>query len=174
MSIATIALATCGDTEPHRPGVFPLQPTASNPAPPRPHLGVSREEIYLALDLVDVGFMPLNRHTDDWVNTRLPNGDIWVDIFGPQSTVQAVEIWVRYSASLDDALSALGAVIRETVTLEHREAVYQFFRSGLAARMSDTYPSKGGQTIGREYHVWMEAIPDKQQVFMSIDAEQRR
>ena len=82
---------------------IPWTPLPVSPTPMS--LGVSRQEVYQALLNLNIGFLPLNKHTNEWYSTMLPNGDISFDIFGSSSRVEAVEMWFGLDAPVGQTAS---------------------------------------------------------------------
>ena len=91
-------VVACGEAEP-TPTATPTVIAAPTPTVATVQFAptATRQEVYRALDSLNIGLLPLNRHTDDWVSTMLPNADITIDIFGPADRVEAVELWFRRS-----------------------------------------------------------------------------
>ena len=90
-----------------RPTLVPTPTPIARPTPP----GVSRQQVGRAIQSLDIGFLPLNRHTDDFYSMMLPNGDVIIDIFGTANHVEAVEATYRLTAADAGAL-VTGAVLQ--------------------------------------------------------------
>ena len=65
---------------------------------PADQFGINRQQVYEAFTNLNIGLLPLNRHTDEWVSTMLPNGNIMIDIIGPSDGIQAIETTFRLTA----------------------------------------------------------------------------
>ena len=88
-------------------------PTATSGDPSRQERSTpTRQQIYEALDSLQIGFLPLNRHTDEFYSTMLPNGEISVDIFGLSETLEAVELWFSVDVPAEKSYSAIEALVR--------------------------------------------------------------
>ena len=88
-------------------------PTPSTPTHV-PSLGVTCAQVYQSLVASSVSWVPhgrLNRHTEDWHSTMTPNGAIMVDLFGPCTGLEAVEIWFRQTAPLDQVIITRDIVV---------------------------------------------------------------
>ena len=64
------------------------------------HFGVGRQEVYKRFKNLNIGLLPLNRHTDEWYSTSLPDVGIMIDIFGPSSGVQTIEAIFKISPAV--------------------------------------------------------------------------
>ena len=95
VALITLGLvAACGGESPPTP--TPIAAPTSTIATVQVAPEASRQEVYRALDSLNIGLLPLDRQgMDDWWSTRLPNVDITIDIFGPEKRVEAVEMWYR-------------------------------------------------------------------------------
>ena len=120
-------------------------PTLSTPTHV-PSLGVTCAQVYQSLVASSVSWVPqgrLNRHTEDWHSTMTPNGAIMVDLFGPCTGLEAVEIWFRQTAPLDQVIITRDIVVAAAAP-NHAAKVGAWFDDALE-RMVET-----GDLVQRE------------------------
>ena len=129
-------------------------------------LGVSRQEVYQELHNLNIGLLPLNKHTNEWHSTMLPNSDISFDIFGSSSRVEAVEMWYRLDAPVGQTARAMRALYAVTMP-EHQAEVEAWVN-----RMLVTLSPEGkvrDQTEINGVYVTLQLVPKLRQAFLSID-----
>ena len=97
ITLGLVAVVGCGESVP-TPTPTPTPTLIAHPTPTVATVQVaptaSRQEVYEALDSLNLGLLPLDRQgMDDWWSTRLPNGGITsIDIFGHADRVEAEEM----------------------------------------------------------------------------------
>ena len=144
-------------------------PASATPIPASPtpmSLGVSRQEIYQALLNLNIGFLPLNKHTNEWYSTMLPNGDISFDIFGSSSRVDAVEMWFRLDAPVGQTARSMRALY--AVTMPERQAEVEAWVERTLATLSPEGKVRDQTEINGVYAT-LQLVPRLRQVFLSID-----
>ena len=168
VALITLGLvAACGGESPPTPTPTPTMiavPT-STVAP-----AASRQEVYQALDSLGIGLLPLNRHTDDYVSTMLPNADITIDIFGPADRVEAVELWFRRSVPMGTA-QALVEALASTIIPGQQVQSTLWFRNSLNS-IEPTVEQKQ-QTYVEGMYLTLQFAPNLNQYFFSIDIEKQ-
>ena len=132
---------------------------------------VSHEGLYKALDELDAGFLPLNTHTDEWVSTMLPNGDVTIDIFGPADQVEAVELWFRIDMEPLRPASGAMEVLFKTMSPEAWADGVNWF-IGNVGSLDSTGEDNIQTTLG-QWYLTLQFLPKLRQVFFSIDLEMR-
>ena len=147
---------------------IPWTPLPISPTPMS--LGVSRQEVYQALLNLNIGFLPLNKHTNEWHSTMLPNGDITIEIFGPANRVEAVELWFRGSAPTHAVLRSTETLI-ETVIPKQQEQGTEWFLNAMEL-MGEQGTEKLQARLGDMY-LTLQLVPSLKSVFFSIDSEQQ-
>ena len=141
--------------------------TATAPVTPT----ASREEVYRALESLNLGLLPLDRQgRDDWWSTRLPNADITIDIFGPEDRVGAVELWYRRSVPTSTAASVVEALAATIIPGEQARSM-QWFSDSLES-IEQTGEQKQQTSVGAMY-LTLQWVPKLNQYFFSIDSEKR-
>ena len=111
-----------------------------------PSLGVTCAQVYQPLLASSVRWVPkgkLNRHTADWHSTMTPNGSITVDLYGPCTGLEAVEVWFIRTAPLDQVLITRDILVAAAMP-GHAAEVGAWFDDALD-RMAET-----GDLIQRE------------------------
>ena len=174
VALITLGLAAaCGGEAPPTP-----TPTASpqasyldSAATARVAPTASREEVYQALESLNLGLLPLDRQgRDDWWSTRLPNADITIDIFGPEDRVEAVELWYRRSVPTSTAASVVEALAATIIPGEQARSM-QWFSDSLEA-IEQTGDQKQQTSVGPMY-LTLYWAPRINQYFFSIDVEKQ-
>ena len=122
------------------------------------------------LDSLNIGLLPLNRHADDWVSTMLPNVDISIDIFGPSSRVETVELWFRRSVPTGTA-QLLVEALASTIIPEQQAQSKQWFSDSLEL-MERTGEQKQQTSVG-EMYLTLQWVASLNQYFFSIDVEKQ-
>ena len=120
-------------------------PTLSTPTHV-PSLGVTCAQVYQSLVASSVSWVPqgrLNRHTEDWHSTMTPNGAIMVDLFGPCTGLEAVEILFWQTAPPDQIIITRDIVVVAAMP-DHAAEVGAWFDDALD-RMGET-----GDLVQRE------------------------
>ena len=129
----------------------------------------SRQEVYEALDSLNLGLLPLDRQgMDDWWSTRLPNGGITsIDIFGHADRVETVEMWFTPRVH-PTALLVVEALVA-TIIPEQEAQSMSWFRDSLES-IEQTGEQKQQTSEGAMYLTlqWFENL---NQYFFSIDVE---
>ena len=168
VALITLGLvAACGGESPPTPTSTPTMiavPT-STVAP-----AASRQEVYQALDSLSIGLLPLNRHTDDYVSTMLPNADITIDIFGPADRVEAVELWFRRSVPTGTAQLLVEALASTIIPGQQMQSTL-WFRNSLNS-MEPTVEQKQ-QTYVEGMYLTLQFAPNLNQYCFSIDIEKQ-
>lgn len=156
----TTDIGTSTTSVAHSPVAFPAKASA---------LRVSRQGIYKGLDELNVGFLPLNTHSDEWVSTMLPNGDVSVDIYGPTDQVEAVELWFRIEMEpLHPATGAIETILKALTPNEWIDGLNWFVAS--VGSLDKTGKDKVQATLG-QWYLTVQYVPTLRQIFFSIDAE---
>ncbi len=109
-------------------------------------LGVTCDQVYEPLVASSVRWVPegkLNRHTADWHSTMTPNGSITVELFGPCTGLEAVEVWFYRTAPPDQILITRDIVVAAAMS-DHAAEVGAWFDDALD-RIGET-----GDLIQRE------------------------
>ena len=145
-----------------RPTLTPT-PTA-RPTPP----GVSRQQVGRAIQSLDTGFLPLNRHTDDFYSMMLPNGDVVIDIFGTANHVEAVEATYRLTAA-DAGSLVTGAVLQLMLPEGQWDAGWDWLDRAFGDLSASQ--TKVQTRIGNKY-LTLYFIPRLSSVMFSIDEDQ--
>ena len=88
------------------------RPTATLvPRTPAPIItGISRQQAYDRFEALNIGLLPLDRHTDEWYSTAIRGAAIVIDIFGTRTRVEAIESIFRLpeaAAKMDPVLGAM-------------------------------------------------------------------
>ena len=184
--VAMLIMAACGgpgdapppddsgtSTSTLRPRITPAPSVTStitqlNPASGKTTLDVSREEFYQRLVDSAMGWLPLNKHTEDWYSTMLPNSDIPVDLFGPSDNLQATEMWFRPRIQADLILTTVDILI--AATIPHRQEQANDWFDYALGRMVQTGDHEQVAQIGGVY-LTMIYVPDLDKVFFSVDVE---
>ena len=162
VALITLGLvAACGGESPPTPTMIAVPTSAVAPA-------ASRQEVYRALDSLSIGLLPLNRHTDDYVSTMLPNADITIDIFGPADRVEAVELSFRRSVPMGTA-QLLVEALASTIIPEQQAQGKQWFSDSLEL-MERTGEQKQQTSVG-EMYLTLQRVANLNQYFFSIDVE---
>ena len=143
---------------------IPWTPLPVSPTPMS--LGVSRQEVYQALLNLNIGFLPLNKHTNEWYSTMLPNGDFSFDIFGSSSRVEAVEMWFRLDAPIGQTARSMRALY--AVTMPERQAEVEGWVERTLATLSPEGKARDQTEINGVYAT-LQLVPRLRQVFLSID-----
>ena len=144
--------------------LIPWTPLPVSPTPMS--LGVSRQEVYQALLNLNIGFLPLNKHTNEWYSTMLPNGDFSFDIFGSSSRVEAVEMWFRLDAPVGQTARSMRALY--AVTMPERQAEVEAWVERTLATLSPEGKARDQTEINGVYAT-LQLVPRLRQVFLSID-----
>ena len=76
-------------------GVFVLPPIAATDPPDSSDFGLNYKQFHKMLEEEGLGFLPLNKHSNDHYSTMLHNGDIFMELFGAKNRVKAVETTIR-------------------------------------------------------------------------------
>lgn len=154
----------------------PPTPTAeSTPIPPTPTVEttpsygvISRQQLYEALQYLDIGLMPLVRHTDEMFNTRRSSGDIAIDIFGPANHVEAVEADFRLTAR-DDGAMVMGALLLLMLPESEWDAGWDWLDQDLPSLSASQ--RKVQQQVGDMY-LTLYFMPSRAAIIFSVDTEQ--
>ena len=132
----------------------------------------TRQEVYEALDSINLGLLPLDRQgMDDWWSTRLPNADITIDIFGPPDRVEAVEVWFRHGAPASRNIPLLVESLVATIIPGQQVQSTLWFRNSLNS-MEPTVEQKQ-QTYIEGMYLTLQFAPKLNQYFFSIDIEKQ-
>ena len=88
------------------------RPTATLvPRTPAPIItGISRQQAYDRFEALNIGLLPLERHTDEWYSTAIRGAAILIDIFGTRTRVEAIESIFRLpegAAKMDTVVGAM-------------------------------------------------------------------
>ena len=88
------------------------RPTATLvPRTPAPIItGISRQQAYDRFEALNIGLLPLDRHTDEWYSTAIRGAGILIDIFGTRTRVEAIESTFRVpegAAKMDTVVGAM-------------------------------------------------------------------
>ena len=88
------------------------RPTATLvPRTPAPIIiGISRQQAYDRFEALNIGLLPLDRHTDEWYSTAIRGAGIVIDIFGTRTRVEAIESIFRVpegAAKMDTVVGAM-------------------------------------------------------------------
>ena len=171
--LSLVAVAGCGEAVPTP------TPTPTLIAHPTPTVATaqvaptaSRQEVYEALDSLNLGLLPLDRQgMDDWWSTRLPNADITIDIFGPPDRVEAVEVWFRHGAPASRNIPLLVEALVATIIPEQEAQSMSWFRDSLES-IEQTGEQKQQTSEGAMY-LTLQWVENLNQYFFSIDEERR-
>ena len=166
-------VAACGGESPPTPTATPILIAHPTPtvATAQDVPTASRQEVYEALDSLNLGLLPLDRHgMDDWWSTRLPNVDITIDIFGPEKRVEAVEMWYRQHVPESTVESIVEALVA-TIVPEQEAQSMSWFRDSLES-IEQTREQKQQTSAGAMY-LTFQWVPNLNQYFFSIDEERR-
>ncbi len=111
LAILVVLLTACGDAPDKTPTPIP--------GPPPSH-----QAIYNEPNALNIGLLPLNRHTDNFYSTRQPNGAISIDTFGPAHQLDAVELTYRVKDAIaEDVVRSLIALMESMVPDQVQEAL---------------------------------------------------
>ena len=172
VTLGLVAIVGCGEAVPTP------TPTPTLIAHPTPTVATaqdvptaSRQEVYEALDSLNLGLLPLDRQgTDDWWSTRLPNGGITsIDIFGHADRVETVEMWFTPRVH-PTALLVVEALVA-TIVPEQEAQSMSWFRDSLES-IEQTGEQKQQTSAGAMY-LTLQWVPNLNQYFFSIDEERR-
>ena len=160
----------------HAEGVRPRLPRAPTPTrvptPTSADFGLSRAEVYRSLRDLNIGLLPLNRHTNELFSTMLPNGDIMVDIFGPSDGVNAIETMFRLVPAVADPID-----IDRVVTVMLQVALGGNWRDGERWVVKETgnlsLDRKKIQTAMDGVYLTLYLIPRMNSVVFSVDTERQ-
>ena len=126
---------------------------------------VSLAKAHNAFKALDIGFLALNQHTDEWCSITRSNGDITVDLYGPPSNMQAIETDFRLTAR-HDAATVMGTALELMLPASDEQAGWDW--------LEDTIDSLSGsrakvqEKIGRMYlTIWV--IPERASMMFSVD-----
>ena len=174
VALITLGLvAACGGESPPTPTPTPTMIAAptSTVATVQVAPEASRQEVYRALDSLNIGLLPLDRQgMDDWWSTRLPNGGITsIDIFGHADRVEAVEMWFTPRVH-PTALLVVEALVA-TIVPEQEAQSMSWFRDSLES-IEQTREQKQQTSAGAMY-LTFQWVPNLNQYFFSIDEERR-
>ncbi len=175
VALITLGLAAavgCGESTPTpTPTASPQASYLDSAATARVAPTASRDEVYRALESLNLGLLPLDRQgRDDWWSTRLPNADITIDIFGPEDRVEAVELWYRRSVPTSTAASVVEALAATIIPGEQARSM-QWFSDSLES-IEQTGEQKQQTFVGAMY-LTLQWGPKLNQYFFSIDSEKR-
>ena len=112
-----------------------------------PSLGVTCAQVYQPLLASSIRWLPqgrLNKYTEDWHSTSTLGGATMVDLFGPCTGLEAVEIWFRQTAPLDQVIITRDIVVAAAAP-DHAAKVGAWFDDALE-RMVET-----GDLVQREH-----------------------
>ena len=172
ITLGLIATVGCGEA------VTTPTPTPTLIAHPTPTVATaqdvptaSRQEVYEALDSLNLGLLPLDRQgMDDWWSTRLPNGGITsIDIFGHADRVEAVEMWFTPRVH-PTALLVVEALVT-TIVPEQEAQSMSWFGDSLES-IEQTGEQKQQTSAGAMY-LTLQWVPNLNKYFFSIDEERR-
>ena len=130
---------------------------------------VSLAKVHNAFKALDVGFLGLNRHTDEWYSITRSNGDITVDMYGPPHNIQAIETDFRFSASYDAAM-VMGTALELMLPADQEQRGWDWLENTTVSLSGDKV--KVQEKIGRMYlTVWV--IPERASMLFSVDTVQQ-
>ena len=163
----------CGGESPPTPTATPTLIAHPTPTVATAQVAptASRQEVYEALDSLNLGLLPLDRRgMDDWWSTRLPNGGITsIDIFGHADRVETVEMWFTPRVH-PTALLVVEALV-ETIIPEQEAQSMSWFRDSLES-IEQTGEQKQQTSEGAMY-LTLQWVENLNQYFFSIDEERR-
>ena len=160
---------------PPTPAVHPT-PTVTAPlssptkTPSRNDFGVARQQVHMELQNLNLGFMPLNKHQDDWYSTMLPNVNIVVDIFGPGHGVKAIETTFRLNLETLSVIDPVMEVMFLTALGEDWEDGLKWVVAGLERLGPDN--KKLQQKVGSAY-LTLYFLESTESVMFSVDMERQ-
>ena len=138
---------------------------------PRPnHFGISRDQVYRKFQDLNIGLIPLDRHTNDWYSTRLRDGSIDIDILGPSSGVQAIESAFRLSPEVLAKMDPVVNTMLQIAMGDNWQDGVEWITEALE-RLSASH-KKVQDKMGRIY-LTLYLIPSIQSVMFSVDMERQ-
>ena len=126
--------------------------------------------MYKRFKNLNIGLLPLNRHTDEWYSTSLPDVGIMIDIFGPSSGVQAIEAIFKISPALAAKMDhVVGVMLQIALGDDWQDGERWIVRS--LGQLSAEH-KQAQVKMGRAY-LTLNFIPDLEWVLLSVDTEQQ-
>ncbi len=152
-------------------------PTATRAIPPTTTLRppvlrmASWQDVYTSLDDLNIGLLPLNRHTELSASMMSPNGDIQITIYGFERQVEAIDLQFRLSAPTEDVFRAVKTLI-QTLIPQQQDQTMTWFLDAIDY-LGEPGTERTGTTIGGVY-LTAAFLPSLRSMFFSIDSEQLR
>ena len=129
----------------------------------------TRQQVYGAIDSLQMGFLPLSQHTDEFYSTMLPNGEISVDMFGQAAALEAVELWFSVDAPAENSYRVIEALVG-TFVPDRQEEGFQWVLDSVGV-IAEGDIEKVQTSIGGMY-LTLQLVPNLRSFFLSLDTEQ--
>ena len=133
--------------------------------------GISRQQAYDRFKALNIGLLPLDRHTNEMYSTRLPDAGIVIDIFGTSTSVEAIESTFRLTPEVAAKMDIVVWEMLEIALGDDWGGGYRWVLTSMQEDLSEANVKE--QTRMNGVYLTLYFIPSIESVMFTVDTERQ-